>query len=199
MTQTIKTGLVPVRQSKTVDWEMGSGSAYTSENYHSKLSEPSTIMMMAYMLARLRSKDPRTQVGAAVHDPVSGGTFFGYNGFPSGVSDTRERWDNRDRQSLRPKYAYVRHAEANAIHKALRALGADTLRCVLYVTHFPCHRCLVDHVSAAGITQVFFADPHSNDEISYEVAGELGICLTHTPITQAMRDAARETLELSHA
>ena len=151
--------------------------------YRSRLAEPETMMIMAYLLARLRSKDPRTQVGAAVHDPVSGGTFFGYNGFPSKVRDYQHRWDNRDKSDPRAKYAYVRHAEANAVQKALRALGADTLRCTLYVTHFPCHRCLVDHISAAGINQVFFSDYHSKDEVTYELAAELGIQLIHQPIT----------------
>lgn len=150
--------------------------------YSSRLSEPKTIMVMAYLLARLRSKDPRTQVGAAVHDPVSGGAFFGYNGFPAGVADTKERWDNRNKVDPCAKYAYVRHAEANAVQKALRALGADTARCDLYVTHFPCHRCIVDHISAAGIRRVFFADHHSRDAVSSELAHELDIQIVYQPI-----------------
>jgi dCMP deaminase len=96
-----------------------------------------------------RSKDPDTKVGAAVYDPITGDMFLGYNGFPSGFPDTPEFWE-------RPtKYRFVRHAEVNAVQRAMRA-GADLRRCYLVCTHRPCHRCMVDAISASGIATVYY-------------------------------------------
>lgn len=55
------------------------------------------------------SKDPSTKVGAVL---VQGNRVvgMGYNGFPVGVDDSEERYNNRDL-----KLAMVCHAETNAI------------------------------------------------------------------------------------
>lgn len=169
-----------------------------SDLYHSRLDMIDTIMMQAFILAQLRSKDPRCRVGAAVYDPVATDCYFGYNGFPAGVADTKQRWDNRDKTVAHGKHGLVRHAEANAIDKAQRALGADILRCALVVTHFPCHRCIVDHVSSAGIRQVFHSLNDPIDQVSVELCKELGIALHHRPITNDMRQAVRDAIEVHY-
>ena len=56
------------------------------------------------------SKDPSTKVGAVVVDPERRVVGTGYNGFPRGVNDSEERYQNREL-----KYELVVHAEINAI------------------------------------------------------------------------------------
>ena len=117
--------------------------------------------------AENRSKDPRTKVGACVYDPVTGGVYLGYNGFPKGVADWADRWD-------RPaKYSFVIHAEVNAIIKALQALGADVARCSLHITHQPCSGCM-QMILQTGIKEVYYRNAKP-DAISELMAKEARI------------------------
>lgn len=59
------------------------------------------------------SKDPSTQVGAVLVNRACRKEFLGYNGFPEGVQDTLERYQDREL-----KYKLIVHAEVNAILKA---------------------------------------------------------------------------------
>ena len=56
------------------------------------------------------SKDPSTQVGAVIVDGMNRLVSIGYNGFPRGVADDDERYNNR-----KTKLKLIVHAEANAI------------------------------------------------------------------------------------
>lgn len=56
------------------------------------------------------SKDPSTKVGSVIVDADNRIVSLGYNGFPKGVLDSQDRYENRD-----VKYKYVVHAERNAI------------------------------------------------------------------------------------
>lgn len=95
-----------------------------------------------------RSKDPSTQVGAVLVDTDKNIVATGYNGFPSGITETPERWE-------RPgKYDLVIHAECNAIARAAKR-GVKTDGCILFVTHFPCLNC-AKTIIAAGIQEVAF-------------------------------------------
>jgi Deoxycytidylate deaminase len=85
-------------------------------------------------LSRLRSKDPNTQVGACIVNERKRIIGIGYNGFPFGVEDTDFPWQ-QDGAFLDSKYAYVVHAEANAILNATTSL----LDATLYVNLFPCN------------------------------------------------------------
>jgi len=84
-------------------------------------------MSLAYCVAEW-SKDPSTQVGAAIFDIDHNVRGVGYNGFPRGIADD-ERLNDRDQ-----KYPRVVHAEANAL---LHSTGGHTLYCTL----FPCSLC----------------------------------------------------------
>jgi dCMP deaminase len=53
-----------------------------------------------------KSKDPSTKVGSVIVSPYNMVVGIGYNGFPPGVEDTEERYNNREL-----KYKYVSHAE----------------------------------------------------------------------------------------
>ena len=65
-------------------------------------------------LASMRSKDPSTQVGACIVDKDNYILSVGYNGFPIGCDDEEFPW-GREGGTLDTKYAFVAHAELNAI------------------------------------------------------------------------------------
>ena len=73
------------------------------------LSWDEYFMGLAHLSA-LRSKDPSTQVGAAIVDQHKKVVGIGYNGFPTGLSDDEFPWDKSD-DYKNSKYAYVVHAE----------------------------------------------------------------------------------------
>ena len=60
--------------------------------------------------ANLCSKDPSTKVGAVLVSPNRAQVILGYNGFPRGVWDQEELYNNKEE-----KYSRVVHAELNAI------------------------------------------------------------------------------------
>ena len=97
------------------------------------------------------SKDPSTQVGAVItHTRSKRVVSMGFNGFPTGVKDTRERLDDRD-----TKYEMVVHAEQNALMFA----GDRAEGCTLYVHPLPpCARCAV-MIIQAGIKRVVCDQP----------------------------------------
>jgi len=148
--------------------------------YTSILDPVSCCMMVAHLVARAMSKDPNTKVGAVVYDPVSKHMHVGYNGFPPGFPDTKAVWDCRDPKAELNKYRFVKHAEANAISKAMKA-GADLTRCWLIVTHHPCHRCMVDFVASNGIKKVHYANEYPPDSAADLVARTQGVALIHEP------------------
>lgn len=90
---------------------------------------------LAQYQADLFSKDPHTRVGAIFLRPESYQILTsGYNGFPRGITETKERWE-------RPaKYDYVCHAETNCICNASRH-GTPLEGCIAVVTLFPCKDC----------------------------------------------------------
>lgn len=87
--------------------------------------------------AALASKDPRTKVGAAIFDDMGRVVSIGYNGFPRGVVERHEWWNDRS-----VKLQVVKHAEENAIAFASGRVSG----CTVYVTLFPCAQCAGDMV-----------------------------------------------------
>ena len=91
------------------------------------------------------SKDPSTKTGAVIIRPDKTVASVGFNGFPRGMSDDNEHYDDRD-----VKYSKIIHCEMNAIISAKERLTGY----ILYVYPFiSCDRCAV-HVIQAGIVQV---------------------------------------------
>jgi dCMP deaminase len=100
---------------------------------------------LAMFWAETKSKDPSTQVGAVLVSADGKREYLGYNGFPRGVEDHPERY--ADRAS---KYAYVVHAELNAILKA----GRDSEGATLYTWPLAtCNEC-AKAVIQAGVARV---------------------------------------------
>lgn len=133
----------------------------TSDHYSSPASLVDSLMQVVHTWATMRSKDPSTKVGACIYHADTGGLFLGYNGFPSGVPDLKDTWENRDPEKGLTKYDLVIHAEHNAILKALKA-GVDLTKCVLVCTHIPCPKCMRDVIAANKIPKVFYRSPTFN-------------------------------------
>jgi dCMP deaminase len=108
------------------------------------------FMSIAFLSAK-RSKDPNTQVGACIVNPDKRIVGIGYNGFPRGCSDDLLPWD-REGDFEDTKYAYVCHAEVNAI---LNKNSADVKGCTMYVALFPCNEC-AKTIIQAGIREIVF-------------------------------------------
>lgn len=77
------------------------------------------------------SKDPEVKVGAVIVSPDKRRFTVGYNGFPRGVTDTKDRLKGPDRVLL------TAHAELNAILNSQCSLIGWTL----YSTRSPCVEC----------------------------------------------------------
>ena len=107
-------------------------------------------------LSALRSKDPNTQVGAAIVDENHRVVSVGYNGFPTGVSDDEFPW-SREGNVLTSKYAFVVHAELNAILNSQRSVRG----CTIYVSLFPCNEC-AKAIIQSGIKKIVYESDKYN-------------------------------------
>jgi dCMP deaminase len=102
------------------------------------------MLMMAELVSSW-SKDPSTQTGAVITDIDHRIVSVGYNGFPKGVADYSERYEDRPL-----KYKLMVHCERNAILFAERSLKG----CILYTYPFmPCAPCAA-MVIQSGISHV---------------------------------------------
>jgi len=89
------------------------------------------------------SKDPSRKIGAVAVGAKGQVLAQGFNGFPRGIDDSEERYNDRER-----KYELVVHAEMNVIYNATYN-GVSLDGATLYVTGLPvCSEC------AKGIVQV---------------------------------------------
>ena len=113
------------------------------------LSWDEYFMGLAHLSA-LRSKDPSTQVGACIVSEDKKVVGIGYNGFPRGCSDDEFPWE-RDGGFIDTKYAYVVHAELNAILNS----NQDLRGCTVYVSLFPCNEC-AKAIIQSGITRIVY-------------------------------------------
>ena len=109
-----------------------------------------------------KSKDPSTKVGAIIVEPDTNLLISsGYNGFPRGVDDTPERYNDREL-----KYKLVVHAELNAILLAgYRAKGARLYVWPSFMLPPVCNECC-KAVIQSGIKEVvgYVVDENSLNE-----------------------------------
>lgn len=89
------------------------------------------------------SKDPSLRIGAVAVGSKGQLLAQGYNGFPRGIADNPDRYDDREQ-----KYRYIVHAEMNVIYNATYN-GTSLDGATLFVWGLPvCSEC------AKGIIQV---------------------------------------------
>ena len=129
--------------------------------------------MMIAKISALRSKDPNTQVGACIVNDDKKIVSCGYNGAPTGFNDDKMPWD-RDGDFINTKYAYVCHAELNAILNSNTDLRGTTI----YVDLFPCNECAKAIVQAGIKKVIYFSDKYNGTEgniVSKKIFDECGI------------------------
>ena len=120
------------------------------------------------LLSKERSKDPNTQVGACIVNNQNRIVSLGYNGLPNGCNDEMCPWDKREGSLEETKYAYVAHAELNAVLNYHGSVEG----CTLYVTLFPCNEC-AKAVIQAGIKDIVYLEDKYDGTPSNIVAKKL--------------------------
>jgi dCMP deaminase len=120
------------------------------------------------------SKDPSTKVGCVIIGPSREIRSVGYNGFPRKIEDKPSRLQRPD------KYAWLEHAERNAIYAAAR-IGVPLEGCRMYISWFPCAEC-ARAIVQVGIGKVFASEPDWSSEpwgqqfrLSKALLGEAGV------------------------
>lgn len=117
------------------------------------------------ILSAQRSKDRSTQVGACIVSPDRKILSVGYNGMPIGCSDDEMPWE-REGELLDTKYAYVCHAELNAI---LNNDGRSLKGTTIYVTLFPCNEC-AKAIIQCGIKEIVYMEDKYAEADNYIAA-----------------------------
>lgn len=146
------------------------------DNY---LSWDQTFMLVATVSAQ-RSKDPATQVGCCIVDHNNRVIGIGYNGLPRGCNDDDFPWSNDTQLPYdETKYAYVVHAEQNAILNSILSLDGATM----YVTRHPCNEC-AKSIIQSGISTVIYRDMPTSSPVadmsisaSQRMFSHAGVCV----------------------
>lgn len=94
-----------------------------------------------------KSKDPSTKFGSVIVKPDRTLVSVGFNGFPRGVIDSDDRYNDRP-----TKYKFVVHAEMNALMSACKN-GISVDGCALYIQAYPCSSCC-KLIIQAGIKEI---------------------------------------------
>ncbi|MCH5199907.1 MAG: dCMP deaminase family protein [Oscillospiraceae bacterium] len=111
------------------------------------------------ILSAQRSKDSSTQVGACIVSRDRKILSVGYNGMPIGCNDDDMPWE-REGELLDTKYAYVCHAELNAI---LNNDGRSLKGTTIYTTLFPCNEC-AKAIIQCGIKEIVYMEDKYAEE-----------------------------------
>lgn len=139
-----------------------------------------------------RSKDPNTKVGACIVNSENRILSIGYNGTPNGFSDEVFPW-KREGEFLDTKYAYVCHAELNAI---LNYHGSrnDLKNAIIYVDLFPCNECAKAIIQSGIKEVVYLSDKYKdtdNNKASKRLFKECGVKI------RKLNDLPHESINIS--
>lgn len=105
------------------------------------------------------SHDPRTKVGAVIVDDKNRVVSIGYNGFPRGVLDKEDRYNDRP-----TKHLFVCHAERNALDNAPLSVEG----CTMFVPLLPCNEC-AKSIIQCGISRVIIRKPDREDTFNWDI------------------------------
>jgi dCMP deaminase len=115
------------------------------------------------------SKDPSTKIGAITVGNKKEVLSQGFNGFPRGIIDSEERYQNKTE-----KHKFVVHAEMNAIYNATYS-GISLDNATLYIYGLPvCSEC-AKGIIQVGIKKVVIvkAKTKKNWEKSFELSKQM--------------------------
>lgn len=136
------------------------------------------FFMSTAKIAAMRSKDSNTQVGACIVNKDKHIVGTGYNGMPEGTDDNIAPWQ-REGSFENTKYAYVVHAELNAILNSTENLKG----CTIYVSLFPCNEC-AKAIVQSGIKEVVYEDDKykgtPSHNVSLKILSNAGVILRKT-------------------
>ncbi|VEU75662.1 Deoxycytidylate deaminase [Mycoplasmopsis maculosa] len=122
-------------------------------------------------VSAMRSKDPSTKVGACIINGKKRVISLGYNGMPKG--NDLFPW-GRSGDAIETKYAYVVHAEMNAILNT----NQNFEDCIIYTSLYPCSNC-AKTIAQSGIKTVIYEDDKYHDTedalIARTILSESGI------------------------
>lgn len=139
-----------------------------------------TFLTLATTIAA-RSKDPHVQVGACIVSADNKVLAMGYNGTPRGMEDEDFPWEDGELNSPDAKYAYVMHAERNAVLNYRGSL-TDFVGARAYVTHLPCIECTKTLVQI-GVKEITYLHHYTMfpraDVITQRLCDAAGIRLCH--------------------
>ncbi len=118
------------------------------------------------------SKDPSTQVGCVIVDKQNRVVSLGFNGFPRGIKDLVNRYEDKE-----TKYLFVAHAERNALDNAPLSVEG----CTLFSPLLPCNEC-AKSIIQKGIAKVVSYEPtedrpHLRWDITKQMFLEAGVQL----------------------
>lgn len=119
---------------------------------------------MAKLIAS-RSKDPNTQAGAVVVSQDNIILGLGYNGFPKKCDNLP--WEKKGKYH-ETKYAYVVHAEVNAVLNA----NSPVKDCKIYCTLFPCNECSKILIQL-GIKEIYYDSDKYHDDYRWVASRRL--------------------------
>lgn len=125
------------------------------KHVHYKPSWDHTFFDMIDVIAK-RSDDPNTKLGAIIVSPDNDIISIGYNGLPRGIDPSKAN-------TTRPtKYAFMAHAEENAILNCVRNNTVIPESSRLYVQMVPCVVC-TRAIIQSGIKMVVIGDTKSSN------------------------------------
>ena len=163
--------------------------AMTTQKREGYLSWDQYFMGVALLSAQ-RSKDPGSQVGACIVNSDNRILSVGYNGMPTGCQDDQMPWA-REGDFLESKYAFVCHAELNAI---LNNDGGSLKGTRLYATLFPCNEC-AKAIIQSGIREVIYlSDKYAGSDAV--IASKRMFQMAGVALRQYQPEGTQITLEL---
>ncbi len=125
-----------------------------------------------------KSKDPRTKVACIFVGKNNEILITGFNGFPIGVKDLPERYNDRN-----IKYKFVSHAERNAIAFAARnGVALDGSK--IYLGWYPCSEC-TKSIIQAGVKECVIDGRKYSEAIKHWESWKEDIDISKTMLDEA--------------